>query len=92
MLNRKKIRWMITPVLAALLVSAAGAAAQESQQVLLDGDKASFERSAPNWLRSTVLYVYLFFELAPDVDPALLREEPFSSGRLLVPLPAYGQV
>ena len=37
MLNRKKIRWIITPVLAALLFSAAGAT-QESEQVLLEGD------------------------------------------------------
>ena len=79
MLNRKKIRWMITPVLAALLVSAAGAAAQESQQVLLDGDKASFEPVSTELVEiNGVPTLTKTFELAPDVDPALLREEPFS--------------
>ena len=79
MLNRKKIRWMITPVLAALLVSAAGATAQESQQVLLDGDKASFEPVSTELVEiNGVPTLTKTFELAPDVDPALLREEPFS--------------
>lgn len=79
MLNRKKIRWIITPVLAALLVSAAGAAAQESQQVLLDGDKASFEPVSTELVEiNGVPTLTKTFELAPDVDPALLREEPFS--------------
>lgn len=79
MLNRKKIRWMITPVLAALLVSAAGATAQESQQVLLDGDKASFEPVSTDQVEiNGVPTLTKTFELAPDVDPALLREEPFS--------------
>ena len=79
MLNRKKIRWMITPVLAALLVSAAGAAAKESQQVLLDGDKASFEPVSTELVEiNGVPTLTKTFELAPDVDPALLREEPFS--------------
>ena len=79
MLNRKKIRWMITPVLAALLVSAAGAAAQESQQVLLDGDKAGFEPVSTELVEiNGVPTLTKTFELAPDVDPALLREEPFS--------------
>ena len=79
MLNRKKIRWMITPVLAALLVSAAGATAQESHQVLLDGDKASFEPVSTELVEiNGVPTLTKTFELAPDVDPALLREEPFS--------------
>lgn len=79
MLNRKKIRWMITPVLAALLVSAAGAAAQESQQVLLDGDKASFEPVSTELVEiNGIPTLTKTFELVPDVDPALLREEPFS--------------
>ena len=79
MLNRKKIRWMITPVLAALLVSAAGATAQESQQVLLDGDKASFEPLSTELVEiNGVPTLTKTFELTPDIDPALLREEPFS--------------
>ena len=79
MLNRKKIRWMIIPVLAALLVSAAGAAAQDSQQVLLDGDKASFEPVSTELVEiNGIPTLTKTFELEPDVDPALLREEPFS--------------
>ena len=78
-MRRKIIRWMVTPVLAALLVSAAGAAAQESQQVLLDGDKASFEPVSTDLVEiNGVPTLTKTFELAPDVDPALLREEPFS--------------
>nr|WP_295945397.1 hypothetical protein [uncultured Agathobaculum sp.] len=78
-MRRKIIRWMVTPVLAALLVSAAGAATQESQQVLLDGDKASFEPVSTELVEiNGVPTLTKTFELAPDVDPALLREEPFS--------------
>ena len=70
---------MVTPVLAALLFSAAGAATQESQQVLLDGDKASFEPVSTELVEiNGVPTLTKTFELAPDVDPALLREEPFS--------------
>ena len=78
-MRRKIIRWMVTPVLAALLVSAAGAATQESQQVLLDGDKASFEPLSTELVEiNGVPTLTKTFELTPDVDPALLREEPFS--------------
>ena len=78
-MRRKIIRWMVTPVLAALLVSAAGAATQERQQVLLDGDKASFEPVSTELVEiNGVPTLTKTFELAPDVDPALLREEPFS--------------
>lgn len=78
-MRRKIIRWMVTPVLAALLVSAAGAATQESQQVLLDGDKASFEPVSTELVEiNGVPTLTKTFELAPDVDPALFREEPFS--------------
>ena len=78
-MRRKIIRWMVTPVLAALLVRAAGAATQESQQVLLDGDKASFEPVSTELVEiNGVPTLTKTFELAPDVDPALLREEPFS--------------
>lgn len=78
-MRRKIIRWMVTPVLAALLFSAASAATQESQQVLLDGDKASFEPVSTELVEiNGVPTLTKTFELAPDVDPALLREEPFS--------------
>ena len=78
-MRRKIIRWMVTPVLAPLLVSAAGAATPESPQVLLDGDKASFEPVSTELVEiNGVPTLTKTFELAPDVDPALLREEPFS--------------
>ena len=78
-MRRKIIRWMITPVLAALLVSAAGAATQERQPVLLAGDKASFAPVSTALVEiNGVPTLTKTFELAPDVDPALLREEPFS--------------
>ena len=78
MLNRKKIRWIITPVLAALLFSAAGAT-QESEQVLLEGDQVRFEPISTEMVEiNGVPTITKTFELSPEVDPALLREEPFS--------------
>ena len=78
MLNRKKIRWIITPVLAALLFSAAGAT-QESEQVLLEGDQIRFEPISTEMVElNGVPTLTKTFELSPEVDPALLREEPFS--------------
>lgn len=78
MLNRKKIRWIITPVLAALLFSAAGAT-QESEQVLLEGDQVRFEPISTEMVEiNGVPTLTKTFELSPEVDPALLREEPFS--------------
>ena len=78
MLNRKKIRWIITPVLAALLFSAAGAI-QESEQVLLEGDQVRFEPISTEMVEiNGVPTLTKTFELSPEVDPALLREEPFS--------------
>ena len=79
MLNRKKRQWLLIPVLAALLVSAAGAVEDDSQQVLLDGDKAAFEPINTELVEiDGVPTLTKTFELAPEVDPALLREEPFS--------------
>mgnify|MGYP005759736295 FL=1 len=78
MLNRKKIRWIITPVLAALLFSAAGAT-QESEQVLLEGDQVRFEPISTEMVEiNGVPTITKTFELSPEVDPSLLREEPFS--------------
>ncbi len=78
MLNRKKIRWIITPVLAALLFSAAGAT-QESEQVLLEGDQIRFEPISTEMVEiNGVPTLTKTFELSPEVDPSLLREEPFS--------------
>ena len=66
------------PLLAALFIGAAGAV-QESEQVLLDGDKASFEPVSTELVEiNGVPTLTKTFELAPDIDPALLREEPFS--------------
>ena len=79
MLNRKKRQWLLIPVLAALLVSAAGAVEDDSQQVLLDGDKAAFEPINTELVEiDGVPTLTKTFELAPEVDPELLREEPFS--------------
>lgn len=78
MLNRKKIRWIITPVLAALLFSAAGTT-QESEQVLLEGDQVRFEPISTEMVEiNGVPTLTKTFELSPKVDPSLLREEPFS--------------
>ena len=78
MLNRKKIRWIITPVLAALLFSAAGAT-QGSEQVLLEGDQVRFEPISTEMVEINGLPTLTkTFELSPEVDPALLREELFS--------------
>lgn len=78
MLNRKKIRWIITPVLAALLFSAAGAT-QESEQVLLEGDQVRFEPISTEMVEiNGVPTLTKTFELLPEIDPSLLREEPFS--------------
>ena len=78
MLNRKKIRWIITPVLAALLFSAASAI-QESEQVLLEGDQIRFEPISTEMVElNGVPTLTKTFELSPEVDPALLREDPFS--------------
>ena len=78
MLNRKKIRWIITPVFAALLFSAAGAT-QESEQVLLEGDQVRFEPISTEMVEiNGVPTITKTFELSPEVDPSLLREEPFS--------------
>lgn len=43
---KKRLRWLMMPLLAALLVSAAGAAEVGAEQVLLDGDQAFLRRSA----------------------------------------------
>ena len=77
-MERKKLRRLIMPLLAALFIGAAGAV-QESEQVLLDGDKASFEPVSTELVEiNGVPTLTKTFELAPDIDPALLREEPFS--------------
>ena len=77
-MERKQLRRLIMPLLAALFIGAAGAV-QESEQVLLDGDKASFEPVSTELVEiNGVPTLTKTFELAPDIDPALLREEPFS--------------
>lgn len=77
-MERKKLRRLIMPLLAALFIGAAGAA-QQSEQVLLEGDKASFEPVRTEMVEiNGVQTLTKTFELPPEVDPALLREEPFS--------------
>lgn len=77
-MERKKLRRLIMPLLAALFIGAAGAA-QQNEQVLLEGDKASFEPVRTEMVEiNDVQTLTKTFELPPEVDPALLREEPFS--------------
>ena len=78
MKNRKQLQRLIMPLLAALFIGAAGAV-QESEQVLLDGDKASFEPVSTELVEiNGVPTLTKTFELLPEIDPSLLREEPFS--------------
>ena len=58
MKNRKQLQRLIMPLLAALFIGAAGAV-QESEQVLLDGDKASFEPVSTEPVSYTHLYSWI---------------------------------
>lgn len=80
MLKRKKISWIFASLLAVLFISTAGAAAQnESQQVLLDGDTVTYKPLSTELVEINGIPVLTkTFELSPDVDPKVLREEPFS--------------
>ena len=76
MLHRKKICRLIAPLLAVLMVSAAAA---EPEQVLLDGDTARFTPVSTETVEiNGVPTLTKTFEVSPIVDPALLREQPFS--------------
>ncbi len=79
------------PLLAALFIGAAGAV-QESEQVLLDGDKASFEPVSTELVEiNGVPTLTKTFELLPEIDPSSAARGTVFTGRLLVPLSADGK-
>lgn len=79
-MQKKRIRWLILPLLAALLVGAAGAA-DETEQVLLAGDHAVYTPVAVEPIEiNGVPTLTKTYEMPPDFDPAVLKEEPFSQG------------
>ena len=66
------------PLLAALLVSAAGAAEVDTEQVLLDGDQAVFTPVSVEPIEiNGVPTLSKTYEMPPDFDPAALKEQPF---------------
>lgn len=66
------------PLLAALLVSAAGAAEVGAEQVLLDGDKAVFTPVSVEPIEiNGVPTLSKTYEMPPAFDPAALKEQPF---------------
>ena len=65
------------PLLAALFIGAAGAV-QESEQVLLDGDKASFEPVSTELVEiNGVPTLTKTFELLPEIDPSFCARNRF---------------
>ena len=79
-MQKKRIRWLILPLLAALLVGAAGAA-DETEQVLLAGDHAVYTPVAVEPIEiNGIPTLTKTYEMPPDFDPAALKEEPFSQG------------
>ena len=79
-MQKKRIQWLILPLLAALLVGAAGAA-DETEQVLLAGDHAVYTPVAVEPIEiNGVPTLTKTYEMPPDFDPAALKEEPFSQG------------
>ena len=75
---KKKLRWLMMPLLAALLVSAAGAAEVDTEQVLLDGDQAVFTPVSVEPIEiNGVPTLSKTYEMPPDFDPAALKEQPF---------------
>lgn len=77
---KKKWRWLMMSLLAALFISAAGAA-DETEQVLLAGDHAVYTPVAVEPIEiNGVPTLTKTYEMPPDFDPAALKEEPFSQG------------
>lgn len=75
---KKKLRWLMMPLLAALLVSAAGAAEVGTEQVLLDGDKEVYTPVSVEPIEiNGVPTLSKTYEMPPDFDPAALKEQPF---------------
>lgn len=76
-MQKKRIRWLILPLLAALLVGAAGAA-DETEQVLLAGDHAVYTPVAVEPIEiNGIPTLTKTYEMPPDFDPAALKEQPF---------------
>lgn len=74
---KKKWRWLMMPLLAALFISAAGAA-DETEQVLLAGDHAVYFPVAVEPIEiNGILTLTKTYEMPPDFDPAALKEQPF---------------
>lgn len=75
---KKKWRWLMMPLLAALFISAAGAAEVGTEQVLLDGDQAAFTPVSVEPIEiNGVPTLTKTYEMPPDFDPAALKEQPF---------------
>ena len=83
---KKRLRWLMMPLLAELLVSAAGAAEVGAEQVLLDGDQAVFTPVSVEPIEiNGVPTLSKTYEMPPDFDPVALKEQPFEqTGWLLV--------
>lgn len=75
---KKKWRWLMMPLLAALFISAAGAAEVGTEQVLLDGDQAAFTPVSVEPIEiNGIPTLTKTYEMPPDFDPAALKEQPF---------------
>lgn len=75
---KKKWRWLIMPLCAALLISAASAAEIDTEQVLLDGDKAVYTPVSVDLTEiNSILTLEKIYEMPPDFDPVALKEQPF---------------
>lgn len=74
---KKKWRWLMMPLLAALFISAAGAA-DETEQVLLAGDHAVYFPVEVEPIEiNGIPTLTKTYEMPPDFDPAALKEQPF---------------
>lgn len=75
---KKRLQWLMMPLLAALLVSAAGAAEAGTEQVLLDGDQAVFTPVSVEPIEiNGVPNLSKTYEMPPDFDPGSTQEAPF---------------
>ena len=75
---KKRLQWLMMPLLAALFISAAGAAEVGTEQVLLDGDQAVFTPVSVEPIEiNGVPNLSKTYEMPPDFDPAALKEQPF---------------
>ncbi len=79
-MKQTSLRCLFSLVLAVLLCGTAGAAkSTETEQVLLTGDKVAYEAETTEFKEvDGIPTVLKTFVLPPEVDPELLREEPFT--------------